>query len=76
MDEVIELTRAMVDSGEKLDWHRTTIFDKHSVGGLPGNRTTPIVVAIATACGLVIPKRHRARSRSLQVPDCLVLIRA
>jgi thymidine phosphorylase len=63
--EVIGLTRAMIDAGERMDWGRTPISDKHSVGGLPGNRTTPIVVAIVAACGLVIPKTS---SRAITSP--------
>src|SRR5690606_399067 len=42
LDEVIYLTRAMIDSGSKLNWNKQIIIDKHSIGGLPGNRTTPI----------------------------------
>ena len=65
-DEIVSLTGAMVNVGEKLDWpgfHH--IYDKHCIGGLPGNRTTPIVVAIAGACGLVMPKTS---SRAITSP--------
>ncbi|HEX7968909.1 MAG TPA: hypothetical protein VF502_11880, partial [Stellaceae bacterium] len=54
--EMAGLTRAMIAAGDRLDWGRVPIVDKHSIGGLPGNRTSPIVVAIVAACGLVIPK--------------------
>lgn len=55
--EITALTRAMVDTGNQLHWpDDPRVFDKHSIGGLPGNRTTPIVIAIASAAGLVIPK--------------------
>jgi thymidine phosphorylase len=63
--EMIALTRAMIDIGEQLDWDRLPIVDKHSVGGLPGNRTTPIIVAIAAACGLTMPKTS---SRAITSP--------
>jgi thymidine phosphorylase len=63
--ETIALTRAMVDAGERITWAQRPIVDKHSVGGLPGNRTTPIVVAIAAAAGLVMPKTS---SRSITSP--------
>ena len=63
--ETIALTGAMARSGEQLRWGSGRIVDKHSVGGLPGNRTTPIVVAIAAACGLVIPKTS---SRAITSP--------
>jgi thymidine phosphorylase len=65
LDEMIGLTRAMVDVGDRLTWDRSPILDKHSVGGLPGNRTTPIVVSIVAACGLTIPKTS---SRAITSP--------
>ncbi len=64
-EEIAHLTRAMVDCGERLRWAGDVIADKHSVGGLPGNRTTPIVVAIAVAAGLVMPKTS---SRAITSP--------
>ena len=63
--EICALTHAMVDSGERLHWDRPIIVDKHSVGGLPGNRTTPIIVAIVTALGLIMPKTS---SRAITSP--------
>jgi thymidine phosphorylase len=64
-DETISLTRAMVDVGERLQWPGTVIVDKHSVGGLPGNRTTPIIVSIMAAEGLIMPKTS---SRAITSP--------
>jgi thymidine phosphorylase len=64
-DETCALTQAMVNAGERISWPRHPVVDKHSVGGLPGNRTTPIVVAIAAACGLTIPKTS---SRAITSP--------
>ena len=63
--ETIALTRAMVAAGERISWGRAPIVDKHCVGGLPGNRTTPIVVAIVTAAGLTMPKTS---SRAITSP--------
>lgn len=63
--EVLNLTHAMVKSGQQLSWSSPLVVDKHSVGGLSGNRTTPIVVAIIAAYGLVIPKTS---SRSITSP--------
>lgn len=63
--ETVALTRAMVNAGERIAWGRSPIVDKHSVGGLPGNRTTPIVVAIIAAAGLTMPKTS---SRSITSP--------
>jgi thymidine phosphorylase len=64
-EEVLALTDAMVATGDKLDWRQSLIFDKHCVGGLPGNRTTPIVVSIVTACGFIMPKTS---SRAITSP--------
>ncbi|RDE24190.1 thymidine phosphorylase family protein [Motiliproteus coralliicola] len=64
-DEIIALTRAMVDSGSRLNWQRDIIVDKHCVGGLPGNRTTPIVVSILASLGLTMPKTS---SRAITSP--------
>lgn len=63
--ETVALTQAMVDAGDRLSWRATTVIDKHCIGGLPGNRTTPIVVAIIAACGLVAPKTS---SRAITSP--------
>lgn len=35
---------------------RGKIVDKHCIGGVAGNRTTPIVVSICSAAGLTMPK--------------------
>lgn len=64
-EEVVALTRAMVDVGERLEWPRSPVMDKHCVGGLPGNRTTLIVVPIVTACGAIMPKTS---SRAITSP--------
>jgi thymidine phosphorylase len=55
----------MVEVGERLAWTIKPIVDKHSVGGLPGNRTTPIIVAIVAAHGLTMPKTS---SRAITSP--------
>lgn len=63
--EMTDLTLAMVASGDRLDWGRSPVMDKHSVGGLPGNRTTLIVVPIVTAAGVIMPKTS---SRAITSP--------
>lgn len=65
LDETIAITRAMVSSGQCFDWSSDKVLDKHCVGGLPGNRTTPIVVAIVAANGLLMPKTS---SRAITSP--------
>lgn len=64
-NETTALTRAMVAVGQRLDWGAGPVLDKHCVGGLPGNRTTPIVVAIVAAAGHRIPKTS---SRAITSP--------
>lgn len=63
--EMAALTRAMIETGERLVWPGPLVVDKHSVGGLPGNRTTLLVVPIAAACGLTMPKTS---SRAITSP--------
>lgn len=63
--EIIALTKAMVGVGKRMQWPSEIIVDKHCVGGLPGNRTTLIVVPILAACGLTIPKTS---SRAITSP--------
>jgi thymidine phosphorylase len=66
VDEIRHLTEAMVNTGERLSWSAPQVLDKHCVGGLPGNRTTPIVVAIAASLGLIVPKTS---SRAITSPS-------
>jgi thymidine phosphorylase len=63
--EILALTHAMVESGERLSWPAGTIVDKHCAGGLPGNRTTPIIVGIVASLGLTMPKTS---SRAITSP--------
>ncbi|MFO1151036.1 MAG: thymidine phosphorylase family protein [Alsobacter sp.] len=64
-EETIALTSVMVEVGERIEWDRPIVLDKHCVGGLPGNRTTPIVVSIVAALGLTMPKTS---SRAITSP--------
>ena len=63
--EVVDLTLAMIRAGERLRWDAPQVFDKHSVGGLPGNRTSLIVVPIVAVAGLLMPKTS---SRAITSP--------
>ncbi len=65
MEETILLTKAMVEHGDVLNLKKRPIIDKHSIGGIPGNRTTMIVVPIIAAAGYFIPKTS---SRSITSP--------
>lgn len=64
-DEITYLTRAMINSGNQIDWGLEQVLDKHCVGGLPGNRTTPIIVSVLAAAGITIPKTS---SRAITSP--------
>ena len=64
-EEIISLTQAMISSGQRIKWNGDMIVDKHCIGGLPGNRTTPIIVSIVTAFGLTMPKTS---SRAITSP--------
>ena len=65
MQETLDLTSAMINTGDRLAWPSDLVVDKHCVGGLPGNRTTLIVVPIVAAFGLMIPKTS---SRAITSP--------
>jgi len=56
MDEVEYLTRSMVETGDRIQFSTHPIVDKHSVGGVPGNKISLIVVPVIAASGLRIPK--------------------
>ncbi len=56
MKETVYLTKAILKSGRMLRLNERLVVDKHSIGGIPGNRTTPLVVSICAAAGLIIPK--------------------
>lgn len=64
-EEIYYLTHAMVETGEKLSF-RGIVADKHSIGGVPGTRTTLIVVPIVAAGGFKIPK---SSSRAITTPS-------
>src|SRR3989344_4100376 len=54
--EIIYLINAMVKTGSRISWPYKIIADKHSIGGIAGNRTTPIVVSICASAGVIMPK--------------------
>ena len=64
-EEIMSLTRAMTETGGRLKWHEPLVADKHCIGGIPGNRTTMLVVPIVAAHGLLIPKTS---SRAITSP--------
>ena len=54
--EVLHLARARARHSDRLEWPDGMVVDKHSMGGVPGNRVTMVVVPIVAAHGLTIPK--------------------
>jgi thymidine phosphorylase len=68
-DEVLHLTEAMITSGQRIDWQREVgagpVVDKHCIGGIPGNRTSMVVVPIVAAHGMLCPKTS---SRAITSP--------
>ena len=68
-DEVLHLTEAMIASGQRIDWQREVgagpVVDKHCIGGIPGNRTSMVVVPIVAAHGMLCPKTS---SRAITSP--------
>ena len=54
--ETVYLTKAIFETGQKISWGKIKTADKHSIGGIPGNRTTPIIVAICASAGVVMPE--------------------
>lgn len=65
MEEIYFLTKAMVETGEKLKFDGI-VADKHSIGGVPGTRTTLIVTPIVAAAGFTMPK---SSSRAITTPS-------
>lgn len=65
IEELIWMVEAMAKTGETFRWPNRWVVDKHSVGGLAGNRTTLVAIPIIAALGLTIPKTS---SRAITSP--------
>lgn len=65
-DEISYLTEAMIKTGQTIKWDYNIMVDKHCIGGVPGNRTTNVVIPIVAAYGLHIPKTS---SRAITSPS-------
>lgn len=55
IDEIEAMARSFAESGQILDF-QLPCYSKHSVGGVPGNKITLLIVPILAAAGLVVPK--------------------
>jgi thymidine phosphorylase len=65
-NEIMYLVEAMVSAGKVIKWDYDIVVDKHCIGGIPGNRTTNVVIPIIAAYGLHIPKTS---SRAITSPS-------
>jgi AMP phosphorylase len=65
MSEIEALSKAMVETGKTLNLNKSPILDKHSIGGVPGDKTTILIVPMISAAGYVIPKTS---SRAITSP--------
>ncbi len=64
-DELFWFIRSVVNNGKRLKHEVSPVLDKHCIGGVPGNRTSMIVVSIIASLGLRIPKTS---SRAITSP--------
>jgi AMP phosphorylase len=63
--EAESMSKAMIETGKSLSFGPGPILDKHSVGGIPGDKTSMMVVPIVAAAGYTIPKTS---SRAITSP--------
>ncbi len=66
LTEIKYLTQAIASSGQMVNWKDKIIYDKHSLGGVPGNKVSLLIVPIVAAAGLAIPKTS---SRAITSPS-------
>jgi len=65
MDETASLSKAITKTGRMLKLRTREVYDKHSIGGCPGDKTSIVFVPIVAAAGLTIPKTS---SRAITSP--------
>jgi AMP phosphorylase len=64
LKEMYYLIKAMAETGEMMNLD-VKVVDKHSIGGIPNNRTTMLVIPIIASLGIYIPKTS---SRAITSP--------
>ncbi|MHA1258941.1 MAG: thymidine phosphorylase [Candidatus Heimdallarchaeaceae archaeon] len=56
LEETTSIAKAIINNSRTLNPKKKPVVDKHSIGGIAGNRITPIMIPILAAAGLTIPK--------------------
>lgn len=56
IDEAANFAKAMVKTGKVLKLNSKVVLDKHSIGGLSGDKTSLILVPLIASLGYKIPK--------------------
>ena len=56
LEETTSIAKAIIANSQVLEPKKKPVVDKHSIGGIAGNRITPIMIPILAAAGLTIPK--------------------
>lgn len=64
--ELVAMVKSMAENGDMFRWGKRTVVDKHSIGGLAGNRTTMVAIPIIASLGILIPKTS---SRAITSPS-------
>ncbi len=65
IDETEHLTKVFTLNSETIEFSEP-VYDKHSIGGIPGNKVSLLIVPIVAAAGLLIPKTS---SRAITSPS-------
>jgi AMP phosphorylase len=65
IDEATGFSKAMVSAGKRFRFNNHVLCDKHSIGGIPGDKTSIVLVPILAAAGLTVPKTS---SRAITSP--------
>lgn len=65
MSEATALSMSMAETGGRMNLGKKDVFDKHSIGGIPGDKTSMLLVPVVAAAGLTIPKTS---SRAITAP--------
>ncbi|MHA2250240.1 MAG: thymidine phosphorylase [Candidatus Kariarchaeaceae archaeon] len=55
-EEVTSVAQSILKHSKRMEPKGRIIVDKHSIGGIAGNRITPLMIPILAAAGLTIPK--------------------